>query len=83
MRFPKLKYIGAELSLVKWDMLLLNLPIVEDLITSLGNASVCSGLEVPLAIEKSLPYTLFGSWTGNLYHTGFVNLRLHICVASS
>ena len=24
---------------------------------------------VPLDIEKSLPYTLFGSWTGNLYHT--------------
>ena len=37
MRFPKLKCIGAELSLEKLDMLLLNWPSVEDLITSLGN----------------------------------------------
>ena len=37
-RFPKLKYIRAELSLEKLDMLLLNWPSVEDLITSLGNA---------------------------------------------
>ena len=36
MRFPKWKYIGAELSLAKLDMLLLNWPSVEDFITSLG-----------------------------------------------
>ena len=49
MRFPKLKYIGSELSLEKLDMLLLNWPSVEDLMTSLGNAfylQMASGMNV-------------------------------------
>ena len=47
MRFPKLKYIGAELSLAKFDMPLLNWPSVEDLITSLNNTfhlQIASGI---------------------------------------
>ena len=54
-RFLKLKYVGAELSLAKLDMSLLNWQSVEDFVTSLGitfHLQMASGMNDFLGISS-------------------------------